>query len=531
MPKLTHCLILFLFSFVIFFPGISSIPVIDRDEAHFAQASKQMLQTSNYFQIRFQEKTRFQKPPGINWLQAASVKLFSNKDANLIWPYRLPSALAGFFSIFLLYFFSKRFLNGEVALKASLFLATSLLLVFESHMAVIDSTLLLSVILMQGALWIIYVEDKSHWGWALCFWLSLSFGAVLKGVTPLIAILSILTLVVINKDRSFLKRLHPLKGLLLFIGLTLLWVWQVNAAENSNYLMQMFHKDLLPKLQGGHESHGKPPLFHLAILPLTFWPASLFLWQAASYSFSNRKQKTIGFLLAWLIPTWVFFEIMPTKLPQYVLPTFPALAVLMSLGLDKLKLKPGKWLHLLQSLWLLLSFGLALVITGLYYFLMKTVSIDIILLLMTVFVLSVLSFCFAWKGKYSKAILSVLLLAVLSYPLIFSRILPQLTPIWLSKNLVEKLNQGQISEENPLLAIGYDEPSLVFSLNTKLVKFTNLNEALFKPNMLLIPQKAYLALPDDYQKRYQLESQISGFNYSKGKWLNLLLLKQNEGEN
>ncbi|WP_347252303.1 hypothetical protein, partial [Legionella sp.] len=87
LQKLTHYLLLTLFSLLLLLPGIVKMPVMDRDEAHFAQASRQMVQTGNYFQIRFQETTRFRKPPGINWLQAASVKLFSNPDANIIWPY------------------------------------------------------------------------------------------------------------------------------------------------------------------------------------------------------------------------------------------------------------------------------------------------------------------------------------------------------------------------------------------------------------------------------------------------------------
>ena len=74
MYKLNNYLLLGLFSLLIFMPGIAKMPVIDRDEAHFAQASRQMLQTGNYFQIRFQRIPVLQKPPGINWLQAASGK-------------------------------------------------------------------------------------------------------------------------------------------------------------------------------------------------------------------------------------------------------------------------------------------------------------------------------------------------------------------------------------------------------------------------------------------------------------------------
>ncbi len=163
-------LLLIFFSCLLFIPGMRSLPVVDRDEAHFAQASRQMMQTGNYFQVRFQEKTRFQKPPGINWLQAATVKLFSHPDSVKIWPYRLPSFLGALFAVLLTYAFGRRFFCQKTALLGALFLASSLLLVIESHMAVIDTSLLCSVVLMQGALWVIYQRTRekkpAHWAWS-----------------------------------------------------------------------------------------------------------------------------------------------------------------------------------------------------------------------------------------------------------------------------------------------------------------------------------------------------------------------------
>ena len=96
LKTLNAYLLLTLLCLALYLPGIFTVPVVDRDEAHFAQATKQMLETGNYFQIRFQDKTRFQKPPGINWLQALSVKVFSSTESTAIWPYRIPSVLGGY---------------------------------------------------------------------------------------------------------------------------------------------------------------------------------------------------------------------------------------------------------------------------------------------------------------------------------------------------------------------------------------------------------------------------------------------------
>lgn len=536
LSRINPYLLLGIFSLLLYLPGLFNLPVLDRDEAHFAQASRQMIQTGHYFQIRYQEKTRFQKPPGINWLQAASVRLFSEADAPLIWPYRIPSLLGALLSVFLTFFFARRFVSERAALLASAFLGSALLMVVETHMAVIDTSLLSSVLLMQGALWVIYQEStekrQAHWGWAGLFWLAMAYGFVLKGVTPLVGVLSVVALCIIERGVAWLRALRIYRGLILFVGLSLIWVMLVNAAENSNYLLQMFKKDLLPKLSGGHESHGKPPLFHLIILPLTFWPASLFLWQGGAYAVNQRHQNVVRFLLAWILPTWIFFEVMPTKLPQYVLPTFPAIAILCALAItDLIKgIKPNRLLRLLQVLWGVLSVGLAIVLFAIPCFLMHEVSVLNLLLLIVLTMMSIVCVYFAHKGSYRHASILVLCTALLIYPLIFSAVLPRLKPLWISRNLVQLIHQENISERNPLLVVGYGEPSLVFYLNTNNVLFMNNSQALKR--MRANPDSILLLGPDSYtQLEYEFGhldviARSKGFNYNSGGWIELVLVRK-----
>ncbi|MBA3537957.1 MAG: glycosyltransferase family 39 protein [Tatlockia sp.] len=542
MRKLNNYLLLALFSLLVFLPGIAGMPVIDRDEAHFAQASRQMLQTGNYFQIRFQEKTRFQKPPGINWLQAASVKFLSDANASTIWPYRIPSLLGALFSVLLTYFLARQFASEKVAALAAALLASTLLLIVEAHMAVIDTPLLVSVLLMEIALWMIYRDGldnkQAPWGWALCFWLAMAFGLVLKGVTPLIGVLSIATLCLIERKVNWLRALQIYSGLTLFILLSLTWVLLVNDAENSNYLMQMIQKDLLPKLQGGHESHGKPPLFHLLILPVTFWPASLFFWQGGRYAFCHRHEKSVKFLLAWILPTWLFFEIMPTKLPQYVLPTFPVIAILCAMGISKFANSetPIKTLRCLQILWGLLSVGLAASLASLPYLLMNQWTLVAIVLFTLITLFTFVAVYFAGRGAYQRASLVVLLMALLSYPLIFTGLLPQLKPLWISDKIVQLIDKNSISKEKPLLVVGFSEPSLVFNLNTYIVQFTGIKTAEYlmqkDPSRRTILQVSAFNEEIAKKKNLSILADLQGYDYSKGHWVELLLVGQHvSGEN
>lgn len=546
LSKLKHYFLLSLLSLWIFAPGIKTLPVIDRDEAHFAQASRQMVQSANYFQIRFQDQTRFQKPPGINWLQATSVNLFSNAEASKIWPYRLPSLLNALLSILLTYFFSRRLVGASVAVFAAGLLASTLLLVIEAHMAVIDTALLASVIAMQGALWVIYQDSlsasknetvaKSYWGWALCFWLAMTYGFVLKGVTPLVGILSVVTLCFIERQFAWLRGLHLFSGFILFISLSLSWIWLVSDAEHSNYLLQMIHRDLLPKLRGGHESHGKPPLFHLLILPLTFWPASLFLWQAGVYAFYHRHNRTVKFLLAWIFPTWIFFEIMPTKLPQYVLPVFPAIAVLCALAIRESgnTIKPSGFLRVLQILWGLLSLGLAFAFPLLSYFLLRHWTLTSFSLAGGITILTLAAIYFARQGLFQRASLVVLLMAVFSYPLIFTTFLPQLKPLWLTTSLAELIDRKSLSKEKPLLVVDFEEPSLVFQFNTQTVQFAKA----LAVKKILQQEPARIAVVEPLVFQNWMEEKMKlfllgrceGYNYSKGKWLEMFIVKSYKKE-
>jgi len=559
---------LVLLCLAIYLPGIATLPVLDRDSSHFAQATRQMLETGNYFQIRYQDITRYQKPPGINWLQALSVKAFSSSESNKIWPYRIPSLIGGCLSVLLTFAFARRFYQKETAFLAAALLACTLLLSIESHLAVIDASLLSSVVLMQGALWLIYknsfnntltslrgVEQRSnpdhsspntpseldcskyvHWKWPALFFASMAYGILLKGVTPLVGFLTILALCL--KDRKWLKNLHLLWGITFLIIFTAAWLIGVSIAENSNYLVEMLHRDLLPKLEGGHESHGAPFGTHLFILAVTFWPASLFLYPLFIYAWKNRKTSDTAFLLAWIIPTWLFFELMPTKLPQYILPVFPALAILASASIMQwttLATNVHKTIfRTLSILWLIVSAGLACAFIVIPYYLQNVVSYLSLWISAIIILFSTAAVVFIFKQSLKKSAYCLILGSLLSFSPAYHFLLPGLTPLWPSQTIAAELKtfiSSEINDSHPLLSLGFEEPSLVFMLGTHRVKF-------IEPNKLFNEMKQNRrswVLVDDRNQTFFLEGAkargislspvktIRAFNYSKGRWITLVL--------
>src|SRR5215475_12939321 len=177
--------ILVLVSLLAFLPGFFQIPPIDRDEARFAQATKQMLESGDYVDIRFQDENRYKKPVGIYWLQAAVVKtaeLAGVPEARTtIWLYRIPSLLGATGAVLLTYWAALAFVSRRAAVLAGLLLATSILLGVEARLAKTDAMLLLTTTAAMGALARAYLTDRKALpsaGWALpaIFWTALGVG-------------------------------------------------------------------------------------------------------------------------------------------------------------------------------------------------------------------------------------------------------------------------------------------------------------------------------------------------------------------
>src|SRR5579884_4029078 len=134
------------FALVAFLPGFFQIPPIDRDEARFAQATKQMLESGQYVDIRFQDEVRYKKPVGIYWLQAGAVKavqaLGVASARTTIWLYRLPSLLGAIGAVLLTYWTALAFVTRRSSLLAAGMMAASIIVGVEARFATTDAMLL-----------------------------------------------------------------------------------------------------------------------------------------------------------------------------------------------------------------------------------------------------------------------------------------------------------------------------------------------------------------------------------------------------
>src|SRR6266478_7715190 len=174
---------------LLFLPGFFNIPPIDRDEARFVQATKQMIESGDYVDIRFQEEVRYKKPVGIYWLQAAAVRaaegLGASDPRTTIWLYRLPSLIGAIGAVLLTYWTALAFGTRRTAYLSALMLACSLLLGVEARLAKTDAMLLLTVVAAFGALGRAYLAapeapmDRRTWLVPAMFLTALAGGVLL----------------------------------------------------------------------------------------------------------------------------------------------------------------------------------------------------------------------------------------------------------------------------------------------------------------------------------------------------------------
>lgn len=556
-------LALSLLCLVLYLPGLAALPAMDRDESRFVQATRQMLETGDYVRIQFQDEMRAKKPAGTYWLQAAAVKALSHASSTELWPYRLPSALAAWAAVLMTFAFGRSLVGDRPALLAGVLLAGSLMLTLEAHQGKSDALLLACAVAAQGTLARFYVGAKAREAMggggsscgtgscgtgsgaptsansmmmpgtaeALAFWLAQGVAILIKGpVVPMISLLTLLTLWAADRHVRWFVAMKPLMGTIVAAAIAAPWFAAVSNATDGAFVGEAVKGDLLPKLLGAQESHGGIPGLYLLLASATFWPASLVLWPVVAKLWSHRKRLAYRVLLAWAVPTWLMFELIPTKLPHYVLPAFPALALMIGAmaceGAEVFRHRAAKaW----YAVWVLIGLALAaaMVILPIKFgdgFDPLTVPAAIGITLATV-----LPAVLAWRGQIVTAILALSLTAAATYPVAFQGVAPSLDHLFLSRSAARIV--GTVGSDGPVAAAGYSEPSLVFMLGTD-TRFTDgagaaSHLAAHRRTLAVVSDRelpAFFAATTQAGLETEEFGRIDGLNYSRGKPTTLVVL-------
>jgi len=444
---------------------------------------------------------RNRKPIGIHWLQApfaAAARATGIAHANPIWPYRLPSLLGGIAAVLATHAAALLlFANRRAALQAGAMLAGCVLLTVEAHIAKTDAALLGVTTLVMTVLARAWTGLKLNRATAALFWLALGAGVLLKGpISPMVAGLTALTLVLTSRRAAWLKPLRPAWGVPLLLLVSAPWFIAIGLATHGAFFRDAVGGDLGRKLASGEESHGGLPGLHALLLPLLVFPATVPVIAGLAGAWCRRAEPAIHFLLAWLIPSWLVFELTPTKLPHYTLPLYPALILLAAGWLHRRA--PGKDRILplahaaLAAAALCIALGALLLpaaVTdsvlaeattpavppggarhafGIACALLTTAISDDTLLWLPACLLAALVLALAWRRHLAASLAASALL----YAAILQWELPSLSPLWMAPRAVAALRAHWPAYNalgNGLIADGYAEPSLMFLAGTNTI--------------------------------------------------------------
>lgn len=518
-------LLLALFSLALVLPGLASVPPLDRDESRFVQATRQMIETDDYVRINFQDQARTKKPVGIHWMQALAVQALGEADA-AIWKYRLPSALAAVLTALMVFGFGQSLVGRRAALLGAALTAGSLMLVVEAHQAKTDAVMLACVVAAQGALARFYMPGRARpgIGIALAFWLAQGIGILVKGpVVPMISLLTIISLCVADRSVGWLRGMRPVTGLIVAAAVVAPWMAAITQATGGAFVGEAVKTDLLPKLLGGQEAHGAWPGYYLLLMVATLWPASLFAAPGLARAVRLRTRPELRFLLAWIVPSWIVFELVPTKLPHYVLPLYPAIALLAAAAVvEGAAVLAGRWTRLYYIVWALVGLILAAGMIALPMIYGTGIGGWEIAAASAALAAGLVPTVLARRGRFETAALASLAAAGVLFVAIFQGVMPGLDTLWLSRSVARSL--AAHGEAGPVAAVGYHEPSLVFLLGTHTVLSGPGAAARLlaeRPGAVAVIAEAeepgFQAAVKAVDVEPRLIDTVAGFNYSRGK--------------
>ncbi|MBI3355605.1 MAG: glycosyltransferase family 39 protein [Nitrospirae bacterium] len=363
-----HLAILVLLAGLFFFWGLGSIGLTDRDEGRNAEAGREMLETGDWISPTFNYEPRFAKPVLVYWLMTASYRVFGVSEMAA----RFHSAAFGLGLILLTYWFLLRLRDPDTALIGALMLLLNVEIISLSRMALTDSVLIFCTTLSLYGFWLGFQTTERQRSWLWVFYVGMAFGTLAKGpvgvLVPLVTVALYLTL---TKQWTHFWRLgKPLGGTALFALLALPWYLEMWSLHGSEYAASA-QANTVGRFLNPMEGHGFTLFFYVPVLLLGFFPWSGWLpyawydafrsWRAAwkadamrdwsrvtseeaggqqgsssestnvsriTHHASHPSDTLDWFAAAWISGTFVFFTLSSTRLPHYIGPLFPAVAIL-----------------------------------------------------------------------------------------------------------------------------------------------------------------------------------------------------------
>jgi 4-amino-4-deoxy-L-arabinose transferase-like glycosyltransferase len=307
--------------YLLFFHRLGDVGLIGPDEPRYAAVAREMYLSGDYITPRLHGTPWFEKPPLMYWFAALGYSIFGINE----WGARFPSALGASISVFLVYLCGRRLWHRLAGSLAAVIMASSIGFFAFARAASMDMPLT-ACLTMALVFFLIGYNDTSparRW-WFYAFYASLGLGALAKGPVALgLPMLSLAGFLVYRGKWSEWRSWHP-EGLLLGLGIAAPWYIACGVVNGSEFIDVFFINQNFQRFTSTIHGHARPFYFYFPVLLLLTFPWTFLLLP----TFRRRLGKSELILFWWAIVPFVVFSFSGSKLPGYILPMVPPIALL-----------------------------------------------------------------------------------------------------------------------------------------------------------------------------------------------------------
>lgn len=510
--RIVHYGILALVMSIVTLPNLGLPSLWDVDEGVNVGCTREMMESGTWIIPTFNGELRTAKPIMLYWIQRLSFNVFGMDE----WAARFPAVLLGFGSVLLTYHLARRMFDSTTALLAGVILATSIEFCKLAHAATPDAPLIFLITLTLYLFWVGHENGGRSWFYTAA--IASALATLTKGPIGLAMPGLIVALYFAwNRELGRFLDWRLGRGILLWLLLAAPWYGLVIAETRGQYLA-FFKNENAGRFLNAMEGHRGPIVYYIGALLVFFAPWSVFLGGALVLAVRSAQARIAlwsgglpmndirshRFLLCWIVAYLGFFSLAATKLPNYIAPLYPAVAILTARFLirwSRSEIVLPRWIMptaaagvgligLLVAIGLLIAGGeIALNLKGLRVMpgLVKWSPLGGILVAAAIWMAKCLHL-----EQRSDFVRTVSIASVLFIGSLAAFLTPEVETMKAPKFLVETSGARQTEQEIRLGSLDYTQPSVTYYAERTVER---LNSADAAKQFLAMPRPVYLFVP------------------------------------
>ncbi|OGC23687.1 hypothetical protein A2291_04210 [candidate division WOR-1 bacterium RIFOXYB2_FULL_42_35] len=470
--KNRELIVLIVLAFILFFFRLGDFSLYDAVESTYGEFIKQMRLTGNWLTLHYNDQIIFDKPPLYYWVATFLSYLFGLNELTI----RLFAAVCGVSTVVVTYLFGKTFYNRRTGFFAGLIVMTALQFIVQSRIAELD--IVLTLFMTSALLFFYLARNSEHKQLYLLTYVAMALATLTKGIIgAAVPAFTIFLFLIIKREFYRFKEMKLMLGTLIFLLIALPWYllnYLVHGQVFAEFVLGFL---FLSRFEGAVSGHAGPWYYYFIMIPLGFAPWSQFLPLSLFRTWKSSRNPAELLMLCHILPLFIVFSIAKTKLPGYVLPLYPFLAITIAklwddfLGAKQKELRLGMTIAQIGFSLVVGLIVIALIILGRnypgYY---EQLSVNILTLEAILVVGGLTSFILYFSKKY---LWSFFLYAVISFAIIASLVfqtLPVVEGYKATKDLAKKVSTVLQAEDQIAAWEVGNRPSVVY-YNKKTVRF------------------------------------------------------------